>query len=103
MIEVFNMCEKHNGLKNYETWALVAHESDEYLDEIINDSDTIEDAINTYEESIEDFVREFIEETKMPPFFVDILNGAISDIDFRDIIRTHIPDMNPTNKLLSQL
>jgi len=100
------MCVEHNGWKNYETWALVAHSDNdesltEQLNEIINDSETIGDAIVNFRDSVRDILDESTE--NIPPMFQDILRAGVDLIDYRQIVRGQILANKDNPQLLEQL
>ena len=83
----------YNGYDNYQTWAVALWlDNDESTSNII--SDIIEHARSDYDAA--DQLRDMIEEMNpladQASMFTDILNSALSDVNYLEIIESHKED-----------
>ncbi|MGB4322172.1 MAG: hypothetical protein WBJ23_02400 [Anaerolineaceae bacterium] len=80
----------YNGYENYQTWAVALWlDNDESTSELI--SDIIKRARSDYDAA--DQLRDLIEEMNpladQASMFTDILNSALSDVKYIEIIKSH--------------
>jgi hypothetical protein len=100
---------KYNGWTNYETWLCNLwfdnFEFSEMLD-MFNSCEDKGDILNTIEDYIKDYVEEFVEYSLAPGdahgFVHDMLNAAISEIDFRDIAEHYVDDVAEELELVNE-
>ena len=83
----------YNGYTNYQTWVIALWlDNDEYTSELI--SDIIKRARSDYDAA--DQLRDLIEEMNpladQASMFTDILNSALSDVNYLEIIESHKED-----------
>ena len=99
--------KEYNGWYNYETWLFgLWFSPDNFkgdLENIIENYEREIDSILTNEElqilQFEDCLKSFLDEyqdsieTSLEGFFTDLLNGAISEINFHEIAKTWFYDL----------
>jgi hypothetical protein len=90
---------KYNGWTNYETWLTNLHfdnfDFEEVMD-IFDDCQDRGDMLNRIEDYIKDYVEEFVEQFRGDSrnlFIDDLLNAALSEVDYRDIAEHYIDDV----------
>ena len=90
------MSEGYNGWKNYETWLVKLHiTNDQGWDELIREM--VEDGNFDYPHELGDYIKEQIEEMVdmeeiNNPLLNDLINAAISEVDFREIAEHYIDE-----------
>ena len=87
---------KYNGWTNYETWVvnlwLTNNEGDaEWLDEIAKGEGEIHDKADVLKEAIED-MNPLNDSDTGASMFTDLLNGALSEVNWYEIIENHLDD-----------
>ena len=100
MIAMSNPNNKYNGWTNYETWLCNMWFDNFEFTEMLDMFDGCEDKgdiTNIIEDYIKSYVEEFVEYSLAPGdthgFVHDMLNSAISEIDFRDIAEHYVDDV----------
>lgn len=96
----------YNGWTNYETWATnLWLDGDEYIQEMAQkayddaDADSFftkeERALIDLSDSLKDYVEELqeMDEHKPSGLFADLLNSAMSEIDYRDLAESYLSDV----------
>ncbi len=92
----------YNGWTNYETWLLNLHFDNCYQDDAERIYNEAEDTKLFSKEKnakheLADFIKQSIEEEYLPdtdsPFYNDLLNGAISEINFLEIADGYIEEL----------
>lgn len=93
----------YNGWTNYETWCLNVHYDGAYQEDaerIYNESESdklFSKEVNAQHE-LADFIKQSIEEEQLPDidtmFYSDLLNGAISEINFLEIAGHYIEELS---------
>ena len=86
--------ETYNGWKNYETWCVnLWIDNDDglnlYLAEIIQDESA---SLYDKSESLKEIVNDINPLLDGASMFTDLLNGALSMVDWREIIENHVDD-----------
>jgi hypothetical protein len=101
--------KKYNGYTNYETWncalwldneqytnSALCEKAQELVDEMENphDADEVTGTTSTFADFIKDMVDEMQElsEMKVTGMFADLMNAALSEIDYYDIAESQIAD-----------
>ena len=92
--------QNHNGWSNYETWLCSMWFNDFDFTDMMDMFDQCEDncdVLDIIENYIKEHVEEFVEYSLAPAsqhgFMHDMLNAAISEIDFRDIAEHYVDDV----------
>lgn len=95
--------QKYNGWTNYETWLCnLWFDNFDFIDQIDLFEDCVDncDVLNIIEEYIKSTVEQFVEGYTEPNefrsahgFIQDMLNSAVSEIDFRDIAEHYVDDV----------
>jgi len=92
--------QKYNGWTNYETWLCnLWFENFEFTDQmhLFEDCEDNCDVLDIIEEYIKSTVEEVVEYSLSPSdqngFINDMLNSAVSEIDFRDIAEHYVDDV----------
>ena len=92
--------QKYNGWTNYETWLCNMWFNDFDFTDMMDMFDNCEDncdVLDIIEEYIKSTVEEYVEYSLSPGdqhgFIHDMLNAAISEIDWRDIAEHYVDDV----------
>jgi hypothetical protein len=92
--------QKYNGWSNYETWLCNMWFDDFDFTDMMEMFDNCEDncdVLDIIENYIKEYVEEFVECSLSPSlqhaFIHDMLNAAISEIDWRDIAEHYVDDV----------
>lgn len=72
----------YNGWKNRETWLVCLWLGDLFDDDIANGEEI---SAGYIEQVVEEMVSALLESPDANGFLVDLLNGALSEIDYREI------------------
>ena len=83
----------YNGYTNYETWNVALWlDNDQGSQEWLRNLARGEGDIHDKAESLKDAIEEMNPLNGQNSMFVDLLNGALSDVNWREIIKTAIED-----------
>ena len=92
--------QKYNGWTNYETWLCNMWFDNFDFTDMMDMFDNCEDncdVLDIIENYIKEYVEEFVEYSLSPSlqhaFIHDMLNAAISEIDWRDIAEHYVDDV----------
>lgn len=101
------MCNQYNGWSNYETWVTKLwmdndnYSDDEFLQEYLDNAEPrydwetkLDRAVSDLEDYLKDWVDTQVEELNLGANLLsDLLDGAISSINFREIARNMLEDI----------
>jgi hypothetical protein len=100
---------KYNGWTNHDTWLCNLWFDNFDFTDLMHMFDGCEDKgdiTNIIEDYIKDYVEEFVESYLAPGdthgFIHDMLNSAISEIDFRDIAEHYVDDVAEELELVNE-
>ena len=91
---------KYNGWNNYETWLCnMWFDNFDFTDdlEMFESCESNDDVLDTIENYIESLITDFVEcsitDGAMHGFIQDMLNSAMSEIDYREIAEHYVQDV----------
>jgi hypothetical protein len=87
---------EYNGWYNYETWLFNLWHDDAFADdaaEAHRHSKGTEDAIDQLADAIEAFAEEFVAPKEGHGFATDIMNSALQEINYREIAKHYIEQL----------